>query len=687
MRHRDFFRKTKKMLLATAFSVSLLGLNQPLSAQTITANTQSTQNGWFYSFWNDNASGSASMTLGAGGNYSTKWTNVGNFTAGKGWATGSATRVICFDGTFDGGNNGYLAIYGWTKNELIEYYVVENYGSWTPPGGTSLGSFDSDGGTYKVYKTQRVQQPSIIGTATFYQYWSVRTTKRSKGTVTFANHVAAWKSFGMNMGTTWDYQILESEGYQSSGSSNVTISECSTPTGPTVTLTAPTGSITVPAGTAITLTATATVLTGATVSKVEFLNGTALLNSDATAPYTYSWTPTAAGTYTITAKVTDNGGKTATSSEITVTVVEPLKIYKTPTAITVDGTADAIWANASVLPASAAKVLSGTVSNSADLSGTFKALWDNTYLYILADITDDTKKNDSQNSYDDDGIEVYIDGDNAKASTYDANDVQYSFGWNDGTTIGTIPSTYSKTGISYVTVDKTGGYIVEARIPWTTLQVTPATSKVIGIDFMINDDDDGSGRDAKLAWNAATDDAWENASLFGIGVLSDVLSAPCTPPSAPTVVSPVNYAVGATASPLTATGTGLLWYTAATGGTGSATAPTPSTTTVGTTSYFVSQTVSSCEGARAEIVVSVTKPAAKVSLVAGWNIVGCPITGSTEVSSAMASIWANVLSVKNLDSFYLSTNPASLNSLKNVQWGQGYMVKVSKACELDWIAK
>jgi hypothetical protein len=74
---------------------------------------------------------------------------------------------------------------------------------------------------------------------------------------------------------------------------------------------------------------------------------------------------------------------------------------------------------------------------------------------------------------------------------------------------------------------------------------------------------------------------------------------------APTVVSPVNYIVGATPTALP-TQAGYLWYSAATGGTGSATAPIPSATAVGTTSYFVSQTVSGCEGPRAEIKVIVT---------------------------------------------------------------------------------
>jgi hypothetical protein len=230
MKHRLLSGKLNRRLPVMAFSIVLLFVMQQSGAQTITSNQTGTNNGFYYSYWNQGAgtttyTGTPEMTLGDSGNYSVTWSNVFNFTAGKGWAVGSPDRIINFSGTFDGGSNGYLAVYGWTKDNLIEYYVVEDYGAWTPPGGISKGTFTSDGGTYNIYETTRTNQPSIIGPATFEQYWSVRTTRRSSGIVTFANHVAAWEALGMNMGTTWDYQIMETEGYHSNGSSNITVSE------------------------------------------------------------------------------------------------------------------------------------------------------------------------------------------------------------------------------------------------------------------------------------------------------------------------------------------------------------------------------------------------------------------------------------------------------------------------------
>ena len=81
--------------------------------------------------------------------------------------------------------------------------------------------------------------------------------------------------------------------------------------------------------------------------------------------------------------------------------------------------------------------------------------------------------------------------------------------------------------------------------------------------------------------------------------------------AAPTVTSPVIYCQGVTTSQLTATGNALLWYNTLTGGTGNTIAPTPSSASSGNTTYYVSQTVSGCEGTRASIVVTIltTTPA------------------------------------------------------------------------------
>ncbi|WP_040757135.1 LamG-like jellyroll fold domain-containing protein [Winogradskyella psychrotolerans] len=78
--------------------------------------------------------------------------------------------------------------------------------------------------------------------------------------------------------------------------------------------------------------------------------------------------------------------------------------------------------------------------------------------------------------------------------------------------------------------------------------------------------------------------------------------------TSPIVTTPILYNQNDMSSPLTATtgGTGLLWYATETGGTGEITAPTPNTSTVGSTSYWVASTNDNgCESERTEIIVTV----------------------------------------------------------------------------------
>jgi hypothetical protein len=88
---------------------------------------------------------------------------------------------------------------------------------------------------------------------------------------------------------------------------------------PSATLTAPANNSVFQEPANINLAADASDLDG-TITKVQFYNGTVLIGEDTTAPYTFSWTNVAGGTYSITAVAIDNDGGTNTSGAITVTV-------------------------------------------------------------------------------------------------------------------------------------------------------------------------------------------------------------------------------------------------------------------------------------------------------------------------------------------------------------------------------
>lgn len=88
---------------------------------------------------------------------------------------------------------------------------------------------------------------------------------------------------------------------------------------PTVSLTSPSNNASFTTLQSINLTATASDADG-TIAKVEFYDGATLLNSDASAPYSFVWSNLTVGSHIITAIASDNSGLTKTSTAITINV-------------------------------------------------------------------------------------------------------------------------------------------------------------------------------------------------------------------------------------------------------------------------------------------------------------------------------------------------------------------------------
>jgi len=152
--------------------------------------------------------------------------------------------------------------------------------------------------------------------------------------------------------------------------------------------TPPTASIASPADNAafltpstITINATATDADGG-IYKVDFYNGTTLLGTSTTSPYSYVWNGAVAGNYVITVKATDKGGLTTTSTAINISVTNPVKptvsitspadgaSFLPPASISI--TADAADANGTVTQV---EFYNGTTLLGTDLSSPYSYDW------------------------------------------------------------------------------------------------------------------------------------------------------------------------------------------------------------------------------------------------------------------------------------------------------------------------
>ncbi len=109
------------------------------------------------------------------------------------------------------GNYSYIGIYGWTRNPLMEYYIVEDWfgndkRSDTLPvdttiiGGEIVGTITVDGDIYDIIVNMRINEASIDGYTTFPQIFSIRRTPRQCGTISVTEHFKKWEELKLPLG-------------------------------------------------------------------------------------------------------------------------------------------------------------------------------------------------------------------------------------------------------------------------------------------------------------------------------------------------------------------------------------------------------------------------------------------------------------------------------------------------------
>ncbi|KAL6625528.1 concanavalin A-like lectin/glucanase domain-containing protein [Neocallimastix sp. 'constans'] len=193
-----------------------------------TSNKVGSIGGIGYELWAD--SGNNSATFYSDGSFSCTFQSAGDYLCRSGLSfdsTKTPSQIGRMKADFklvkqNISNVGYsyVGVYGWTRDPLVEYYIVDNWLSPSPPGdwvgNKKHGAFTIDGAQYTVYENTRTG-PSIDGDTTFKQYFSIRQQARDCGTIDISAHFDQWEKLGMKMGKLHEAKVLGEAGNGSGG--------------------------------------------------------------------------------------------------------------------------------------------------------------------------------------------------------------------------------------------------------------------------------------------------------------------------------------------------------------------------------------------------------------------------------------------------------------------------------------
>jgi len=214
------------------FSVVSLGGGAAWNPATdpITSNRIGTFEGFDFEFWSELGDGVTEMQLTGPGTFWCNWADARNILFRTGKKLGSVMSreeygdiILDYTATHEihSGSVSYLTVYGWTQNPLMEWYIVEQHGSYKP-GRNTVGTVNIDGSDYEIRTDTRVNQPSIEGTKTFEQIFSIRKDHRTEGIITVSDHFKAWEELGLDVSGKLYEVSMCIEGFNSSGSGSIT---------------------------------------------------------------------------------------------------------------------------------------------------------------------------------------------------------------------------------------------------------------------------------------------------------------------------------------------------------------------------------------------------------------------------------------------------------------------------------
>ena len=197
------------------------------------------------------------------------------------------------------------------------------------------------------------------------------------------------------------------------------------------------------------------------------------------------------------------------------------QIHKAAYPPTIDGEMDDIWYTASTERVVVLNQDDAAPPDSyLDLFGSARVMWDDTNLYIYVKVVDDEISSSSANSYENDSVEYFFDGDNSKAvETFDGvDDVQTRIEYQDGSDVSLydtwpVPEDVVGAVADWENLDGDAfGYAVEVQVSLASLSIEP--DQIFGFELQINDRDN-EARENMYRWWGNSNDAWHWAHIWG----------------------------------------------------------------------------------------------------------------------------------------------------------------------------